>query len=451
MYKTMKGKRKMSKYIIKNCELADFNTLTTKRTSILIEDDKISKIDNTIEPIEGCEVIDAQGMLAMPSFADCHSHLTQTVLKGPLDDYPITKWLVRLFGIEDFITPEENYYSCLLGCLSALRFGTTVINDMANWSMLDSTIQAVLDSGIRATIGVSTTDIAENEATPIWSIDDALKASETVYEKVHGKGGGRLKASVAPAGLPACSKDMVQNLKRFADDRGLVFHTHLGEGKMETENVAKMYGLKGEAEALYEFGILGPHTMLAHSIWLTDHELDLIKQCGANPVHCPCTNLKISDGIPRIADMQKRGINITIGCDGEASSSNRDMIREARTGAYLQKGYTLDPTVMDAGSVYKMMTINGMRALGYDGLGEIKEGNTADLILVNMDNDISLINREYRLNNFLYAGNGSAVDTVFLGGKPMLRGGHFTFIDEQEVIAKASKVISGLNEKIAAL
>lgn len=214
MYKTMKGKRKMSKYIIKNCELADFNTLTTKRTSILIEDDKISKIDNTIEPTEGCEVIDAQGMLAMPSFADCHSHLTQTVLKGPLDDYPITKWLVRLFGIEDIITPEENYYSCLLGCLSALRFGTTVINDMANWTMLDSTVQAVLDSGIRATIGVSTTDIAENEATPIWSIDDALKASETVYEKVHGKGGGRLKASVAPAGLPACSKDMVQNLKR---------------------------------------------------------------------------------------------------------------------------------------------------------------------------------------------------------------------------------------------
>ena len=68
-----------------------------------------------------------------------------------------------------------------------------------------------------------------------------------------------------------------------------------------------------------------------------------------------------------------------------------------------------------------------------------------------MDNDISLINREYRLNNFLYAANGSAVDTVFLNGRLMLRKGHFTFIDEEEVIAKAADVISGLNKKIAAL
>lgn len=437
----------MSRYLIKNCELANFNEMTTEKTSILIIDERIAKIETDIYPEGKCEVIDASGMLAMPSFADCHSHLTQTVLKGPMDDYSITKWLVRLFEIENIMTPEECYYSSLLGCLSALRCGTTVINDMATWEFLDSTIQGVLDSGIRATIGISTTDIAENDVTPIWTIDNALKASETVYGKVHGKE-GRLKASVAPAGLPACSKDMVKNLKSFADEKGIVFHTHLGEGRMETNNVAKMYGLNGEAEALYEFGILGPHTMLAHSIWLSDHELDLIKECGANPVHCPCTNLKISDGIAKIAMMVKKGINVTIGCDGEASSSNRDMIREARLGAYLQKGYTLDSTVMDAGSVYKMMTVNGMRALGYDDLGEIKEGYLADIILVNMDDDICFINPDYRLNNFLYAADGHAVDTVFLNGEPLLRKGSFTFIDEEKVLAEASDVIKGLNKKI---
>lgn len=441
---------RMAKYLIKDCELADFDSLTTHRTSILIDGKKISKIEKDMQPDKDCEVIDASGMIAMPSFADCHSHLTQTALKGPLDDYPITKWLVRLFKILDYITPEENYYFCLLGCLSALRCGTTVINEMADWKMFDSMVEAVLDSGIRATIGISTTDIAENEVTPIWTVDDALRASEEVYNKIHGKE-GRLRASVAPAGLPACSKDMVKNLKKFADEKGIIFHTHLAEGRMETQNVANLYGLNGEAEALYEFGILGPRTLLAHSIWLSDHELDIIKQCGANPVHCPCTNLKISDGIPKIAEMAKRGINVTIGCDGEASSSNRDMIREARMGAYLQKGYTLDPSVMDAGSVYKMMTINGMRALGYDGLGEIKEGNTADLILADMNRDICYINPEYKLNNFLYAADGHAVDTVFLDGKILLRGGKFTFIDEEKIIAEASSVISKFNKKIMAV
>ncbi len=440
----------MKKYLIRNCELANFDTMTTTVSEILVEGDRIKKIAQKIEAPEGCEIIDAKGMLAMPSFADCHTHLAQSVLKGPMDDYPITSWLVRLFKIEDMMTPEENYYSCLLGCLTALRCGTTIVNDMAGWDMLDSVIEAVHDSKIRATIGISTTDVPENEETPILSIDEALYRSEEVYKKVHGRD-GRMKASVAPAGLPAVSGRMAQELKAFANERGLVFHTHLGEGKMETNNVAKFYGLGGEAEALEQLGILDKNTLLAHSIWLSDHELDIIARTGANPVHCPCTNLKISDGIPKIAAMVQRGVNVTIGCDGEASSSNRDMIREARLAAYLQKGWTLDPTVLDAGTVYKMMTINGTRALGYDGLGELKEGNIADFILVDMDHDIALINPEFKLNNFLYAGDGKNVDTVFVGGEIVLRGGKFTFIDEEEVLAKARPVIQGLNRKILAM
>ena len=430
----------MKKYLIRNCELANFDTMTTSTREILVEGERISKIAEKIEAPEGCEIIDAKGMIAMPSFADCHAHLTQSVLKGPMDDYPITTWLVRLFGIEDIMSPEENYYSSLLGCLTALRCGTTVINDMAGWDILDPVIQAVKDSGIRATIGISTTDVPENEA---------LYRSEVVYKKVHNI--GKMRASVAPAGLPAVSGRMAQELKKFANERGLVFHTHLAEGKMETDNVAKAYGLGGEAEALEQLGILDKNTLLAHSIWLSDHELDIIAKSGASPVHCPCTNLKIADGIPKIAAMVKRGINVTIGCDGEASSSNRDMIREARLGAFLQKGWTLEPTAMDAGTVYKMMTINGMRALGYDGLGEIKEGNIADFILVDMDHDIALINPDYRLNNFLYAGDGKNVDTVFLNGEILVRHGKFTFIDEEEVIAKAAPVIQGLNKKIMTL
>lgn len=438
---------RLKKYLIRNCEIANFDTMTTSTGEILVEGERIQKIAPKIDAPEGCEIIDAAGMLAMPSFADCHTHLAQSVLKGPMDDYPITTWLVRLFGIEAIMTPEEIYYSCLLGCLTALRCGTTVLNEMTGWEALDETIRAVRDSKLRATIGISTTDVPENEATPILSVDEALRRSEGVYRKVHNLD-GRLKASVAPAGLPAVSGRMAQELKKFANEHGLVYHTHLGEGKMETRNVAKAYGLGGEAEALAQLGILDKNTLLAHSIWLSDHELDIIAQSGANPVHCPCTNLKISDGIPRIAEMVKRGINVTIGCDGEASSSNRDMIREARMAAYLQKGLTLDPTVLDAGTVYKMMTINGIRALGYEDLGELKEGNLADFILVDMDHDIALINPEYKLNNFLYAGDGRNVDTVFLNGEILLRHGHFTFIDEEEVLAKATPVIRGLNRKI---
>ena len=438
----------MGYFLIKNCELADFETLTTNKMQILVRENRIEKIDAQIDTPAGFEVIDAKGMLAMPSFADCHSHLSQTFMKGPLDDYPITDWLVRLFRIKAVISPEENYYSCLLGALSALRCGTTVINEMADWPLLDSMLEALKDSRIRATVGISTTDIAENDATPVITIDEALKRSQAVCQKVRSIPGHRLRPSVAPAGLPACSREMMQNLKRFADERGLIFHTHLAEGRKETEDVRRKYGLDGAAEALYEFGLLRPHTLLAHSIWLSDHELDLIKETGAHPVHCPSTNLKISDGIPRIAEMLKRGIDVTLGCDGEASSSNRDMIREARLAAYLQKGRSLDPTVLDAGTMYRMMTAGGMQALGYEKMGEIQEGNIADFILVDMDHEIGFFNPDYKLGNFLYAADGRAVDTVFLDGEILLRGGRFTFIDEEEVLSRAEKAVHSLNKKI---
>ena len=438
----------MSRFLIKNADIGNLDDLSTQSKDIYIEDGyfkKIGKIDARECP--GATIIDAHNMLALPGFVDCHSHTYQTFIKGPLDDLVITEWLVRLFTFEEDMNDEDYYYATLLSCLSALRFGTTTINEMGGYSHMDATLKAFEDAGIRVTFGISTTDIPENDVTPLISVDEALKLSQEVYEKVHGRNNGLMKASVAPAGLPAVSKEMAVSLKRFANERGLIYHTHLGEGKMETENVARAYGTNGEAEALEMIGVLDEHTLLAHSIWLSDHEIDIIKETKAVPVHCPNTNMKISDGIPKIAQMLSKGIPVAMGCDGEASSGTKDMIREGKAGSYLQKAITLDPTVMDASTTFKMMTINGAKALGYEDLGEIKEGNQADLILVNMEDDFSLTDRDHRIGNLLYAGTGHAVDTVFVKGQLKLRNKHIQGFDEQFILSKCNDLIHKLNVK----
>ena len=437
----------MNGFLIQNADIADLDQLKTNTRDILIQDGRFKKIAEKINKKDypGVTVIDAHNMLALPGFTDSHSHVYQTFIKGPLDDLIITDWLVRLFKFEDEMTDEDYYYATLLSCLSAMRFGTTTINEMGGWDHLDATLQAFEDAGIRTTFGISTTDIPENEVTPIISVEEAVRRSEIVYEKAHGRNHGLMKASVAPAGLPAVSGKMAQTLKKWANERGLIFHTHLGEGKMETERVAKEYGLNGEAEALQQLGVLDEHTLLAHSIWLSDHELDIIAETKAVPVHCPNTNMKISDGIPKIAQMLQRGIPVAMGCDGEASSGTKDMVREGKAGSYLQKAITLDPTVMDAGTTFKMMTINGAKALGYDDLGEIKEGYQADLVLVNMEDDLSLTDRDHRIGNLLYAGTGHAVDTVFVAGELKVRNKKIQNFDEQYIISKCNDMIHRLN------
>jgi 5-methylthioadenosine/S-adenosylhomocysteine deaminase len=440
----------MGTFLIKNCDIADFDSLGFERRDILIQEEKIAAIKPEIFPSRNETVIDACGMMALPGFVDCHAHLMQTFLKGYMDDYPITSWLIRMFKIEDLMDEEDNYYAVLLGCLESLRFGTTAINDMGSFGHIDSTVQAVLDSGIRATLGMSHTDIAENRETRLYSIDQSLKETEDVYGRYHGAGNGLVRIGCAPAGLPACSGELMRALKEFAGKKKLVFHTHLAEGRKETADVKARTGM-GEGEALFEYGLLDEYTLLAHSIWLEDYELDLIKQAKASPVHCPGTNLKISDGIPKIHSMLERGINVCIGCDGEASSSSRDMIREARTGACLQKGITLVPQAMNIGTTYKMLTQNGAAALRYDNSGSLAEGKDADLILVNTENDIALSNQNTRLSNFLYAGTGYAVDTVFVNGRLLLRAGMLQMTDLGRVLSKCEELLDRLDKKITAL
>ncbi|MBR6232596.1 MAG: amidohydrolase [Erysipelotrichaceae bacterium] len=437
----------MSDFLIRNADVADFDDLSTARKDIYIKDGRFEKVADAIDPAScpAATVIDAGGKLAMPGFTDCHSHVYQTFIKGPLDDLVITEWLVRLFTFEEYMTDEDYYYATLLSCLSAMRFGTTTINEMGGYEHMDATLKAFEDAGIRVTFGISTTDIPENEVTPIISVEEAIARSEEVYRKCHGRNHGLMKASVAPAGLPAVSGEMAKALKAWANERGLIYHTHLGEGKMETERVAREYGLGGEAEALEQLGILDDKTLLAHSIWLSDKEIDIIAKSGAIPVHCPNTNMKISDGIPKIAQMLKKGIPVAMGCDGEASSGTKDMVREGKAGSYLQKAITLDPTVMDAGTTFKMMTINGAKALGYDDLGMIKEGCQADLILVNMEDDLSLTDRDHRIGNLLYAGTGHAVDTVFVAGDLKLKDKKLVGFDEDLIIRKCNDLIHDLN------
>ena len=109
----------MGKFLIKNADIANFDDLSTSTKDILIEDGKFKKIADKIERSEhpDASTIDAHNMLALPGFVDCHSHVYQTFIKGPLDDLIITDWLVKLFKFEDALTDEDVYYASYLSFL----------------------------------------------------------------------------------------------------------------------------------------------------------------------------------------------------------------------------------------------------------------------------------------------------------------------------------------------
>lgn len=426
--------------LIQNALLPDFDTLTTAPADLLIENGRFTAIAPRLTA--QCRTLDAKGMLLLPGMADIHTHMVQSLTKGPLDDLNITQWLQKMLAVQWSLSAEDWYYGVLLGCLQSLRCGVTAINEMTYFPHIDAVVQAYQDAGIRATFGIGATDIAENEQVRVTDVDECLRQAEYLYDRWHGK--GLLRTAAVPQGRPACTPELMTALKQFARERGLVYHTHLAEGKAETERVRAWTG-RGEAEELFHLGVLDENTILAHSIWLSDGEIDLLAQTRAVVAHCPSTNMKLSDGAPRIAQMLRRGVRVGFGCDGEASSANRDLLREARHGSYLQKVLTLDATVLPAGQCYRMLTETGMEALGYDDLGRIAVGCQADFSLVRTD-DLSTTNRRRILTNLLYAGSGSQIDSVFVRGEPVLRGGSFVRHDVGKVLEQCERILARLEE-----
>ena len=70
--------------LIKNALLPDFDNLTTSATDLLIEDGRFTAIAPNLQA--NCETVDAKGMLLLPGMADIHTHMVQSLTKGPLDD-----------------------------------------------------------------------------------------------------------------------------------------------------------------------------------------------------------------------------------------------------------------------------------------------------------------------------------------------------------------------------
>ncbi|MBR4309135.1 MAG: amidohydrolase [Oscillospiraceae bacterium] len=429
-------------FVLKNVLLPDFDKLTTSPADVYVENGKFAQIAPQID--RPCKVVDGEGMLILPGMADIHTHMVQSLTKGPLDDLNITDWLGKMLKTQWSLNAEEWYYGVLLGCLQSLRNGVTAVNEMTYFPQIEAVVQAYQDAGIRATFGIGATDIAENDQVKVTGVDECLRQAELLYDRWHGK--GLLPTSAVPQGRPACTGELMVALKNFARERGLVYHTHLAEGKKETDMVRSWTG-RGEAEELGYLGVLDENTILAHSIWLTDEEIRLLADTRAVVAHCPSTNMKLADGAPRIWQMRKAGVRIGFGCDGEASSANRDLLREARHGSYLQKVLTLDATALPAQDCYKMLTVDAMEALGYKDLGKVEVGYAADFSLVKMD-ALSTTNKQRILTNLLYAGNGEQIQSVYVAGQPVLEKGVFLRHDIGQILEQCEKILWKIEERM---
>jgi 5-methylthioadenosine/S-adenosylhomocysteine deaminase len=425
--------------------------------ALLVRDNSIERILNKDEldrlgPFDG-ELVDAGPMAAIPGFIQTHVHLCQTLFRGLADDLELLDWLrTRIFPFEHAHSPSSMYASARIGLAEMIRSGTTTIMDMGSVHHEEEIVRAVDESGIRAFVGKAMMDINETFPPLRESTAEALASTARQAETWHRASGGRIRYAVAPRFVLSCSDALLK--EAYAITRsipGVLFHTHAAENRREMEIVRRRCG-SGNVEFFEMLGILDSSSCLAHCIWLSDSELDLLAGRGAKVLHCPSSNLKLGSGVARVPEMLRRGIPVSLGADGAPCNNTMDMFHEMRHAALIQKPIH-GATSMSARTVFERATLGGAATLGLEGeIGSLEPGKKADIVLLNLEQvwNPSAEAADSISSSLVYSGSPSNVRSVMVDGRWLFRDGVLLAFDEQDVIRGARKEAQTLLERISA-
>ena len=378
----------------------------------------------------GLREIDCRGKLLMPGLVNTHCHAAMTLQRSYADDIALMEWLHDyIWPFEAHQTPDDVVLGMTLGVVEMLLGGVTSFVD--TYYFENRCVDMVERLGIRAMLGCNYFDTNIEEVLP--QIEEAVKLAAN---------SNRVQIAVAAHSPYTVSPENLVRGKTLADKYGLHFMTHISETQDEVRIVREKYG-QTSVEHLDQLGLLGPKTIGAHCIHVTESDIVTLAARGVAVSHNPQSNMKISSGVAPVERMRAAGALVTIGTDGTCSNNDLDMFEELRTAAFLQKSATGDPVALPAYEVLKLATVNGARAMGYaDGeLGVIREGALADLIVVDLQKP-HLQPIHNVISNLVYCGKASDVDTVMVDGRIVVENRRIEGVDLPELYTRVAAAVA---------
>ncbi|MDQ6614259.1 MAG: amidohydrolase [Actinomycetota bacterium] len=420
--------------------------------SILIEDRQIMAvgpvpaIDADPRSAAADEVVDLQGHAVLPGLHNCHLH--SGLLRGTAESMSLWDWLrTYVDPAHRALTPEIAAIASRHCYAESVLAGTTSLMDM--WRFMHGSAQAAEDIGIRATLAPYVAD------APGYDYFESIDSNRQLLQSHHHTADGRVRAWVGLEHLFYCTPAAFKAAVELAEEFDTGIHTHSSETKWEVEESLARYGGR-PIDEMFRRGVLGPHTVIAHCVWLDDREIDLLAQTGTAVAHCPCSNMKLASGPARVGAMRAAGVTVGLGSDGEKENNNLDLIEEMKFASLLQKVSTLDPTTGDPWEVLAMATIDGARALGLDGVtGSLAPGKRADIVTVTLgglhttpvlhgpDSNVAA--------HLVFSSSGHDVRDVWVDGRRLVAAGRPLTFDVDSVRAEAQAAAEELFARRAAL
>jgi guanine deaminase len=256
----------------------------------------------------------------------------------------------------------------------------------------------------------------------------------------------RVRPAVAPTIPHHCSDEFILGCANLARDFDVGLHSHVGESKVQAVASLRVYG-KTQTAHLDALGVLGPHFTVAHGVWLDPDDMARLGDHGASVAHNPGSNMRLGSGLADTRTMLERRVNLGIGTDGASCADNQNMYEAMRLASFVSKVQGPEwrrwLTTREAALA---ATEGSARALGFgDRIGRIAPGWKADLVFLDLDHP-NWIPLNDPVNQLVHCEDGTAVDSVMIGGRMVVQGRKPVGVD----LARLAERAEAARERLAA-
>lgn len=385
--------------------------------------------EEPLDAVDYAEVIvrhAKDGQFRCPGFVDCHTHAPQHENIGRGSHLSLLQWLEQItFPTERAFVGRADlakFFRTMIdryvwnGTTTACYYGTLhlpVNVELAN---------AAMERGQRCFIGKVCMDC---NAPPdyIESVDEAV--SGTVELIHHLRNSALVRPIVTPRFAVSCTMQMMASLGVVARQHNCFVQTHLSEMLDECELVQNTYGMS-YAQVYEQAGLLGPKTVMAHCIHLSDDEVRLLHSTDTRVAHCPDSNFALLSGCLNVRRLGQQGIKVGLGTDvsGGHSQSILDAMRHAilcsKAISFFQSPPLVGPPLSFKEAFY-LATLGGARVLDLD-VGTFAKGFAFDALLVDVNANpmlpsLSTASVESLLERFMLCGDDRNIVEAYVQGR----------------------------------
>ena len=431
MLKILKGN------IIFTKELNQFEVY--ERGYIVVEHGKVKLVTNELpEMYHDTPIEDMGEQLIIPGFVDIHVHAPQWLNTGIGYSNELLPWLNEYtFPLEsafsDLAFAKEHYQDFIhdlweVGTTRACIFATR------HKPATKLLINLLKESGLGAYVGKvnmdrnSSDELLETTEESIAETIELLQEDLTLYgnqssaknDTVYSNDTPLVQYILTPRFVPSTTSTLMQALGEIASKYQLPVQSHLCENRGEVAWVKKLHpDIPSFTEVYDYYGLLQPNkTIMAHCIYNTDSEVELLKKKHIYVAHCAQSNFNLASGIMPLRKYLNANISVGLGSD-VGGGHVLNMTQHIIASIYASKMYYVDHpdyAPINISEAFYLATKGGGSFFGK--VGSFEEGYDFDALVIN-DNTLnrnSPLTLVERLEKYIYTGSSQNITKRYVRG-----------------------------------